>query len=253
IPPRRVTERAGFSNLLAWTLTGQGNGTQTFLDTQTTMFFDSGEACVFHPNATKTAVDTAVRKQPGYIATHNSNAYGEAANSLGITPSRGRDQPKYTVEEKFLGFYKPEVEDGWEDFIGPELCNQDPATFTGKKRTWMEGLEFIQKFGFFGLKGDGLTTLQLANNLVLLGICEPPEPEVMAAWIADKGDLGAFKGLRLLGFNVQHSDPLATRAAFLCVYNHLKENLSSEDKTTLGFSVIFLEHVLCKVQRWTSR
>jgi hypothetical protein len=75
----------------------------------------------------------------------------------------------------------------------------------------------------------------------------------MAAWIAEKGDLGAFKGLNLLGFKLEASDALATCAAFLCMYIHLDENLSPEDKKTLDFGVIFLEHLLCKVQCWTSR
>ncbi|KAJ7627901.1 hypothetical protein B0H17DRAFT_861885, partial [Mycena rosella] len=125
--------------------------------------------------------------------------------------------------------------------------------YTGKRPRWKAGLDFILEFGFYGLKSDGLTALQLANNLVFLGICEPPEPEAMAAWVSEKGDLGAFKGLRHLGFNLQQSDPTATRTAFLCVYNHLAEHLSAEDKDVLGFGVIFVEHALCKIQRWSQR
>ncbi|KAJ7103978.1 hypothetical protein B0H15DRAFT_766670 [Mycena belliarum] len=271
IPKRRVTEPLGLSNLLAWQLTGQGNGTRKFLDQQPTMFFESYQEClrVFddahrsnlelreqyqrsHPNASDETVEAAVKKQAGYIPTHNSNAYGEAANSLGITPSRGRELPKYTLEEKFLPFFEPHVQDRWIEFLG-ELAGRDPDSYTGKRPSWKEGLDFIQEFGFYGLKSDGLTTLQLANNLVLLGVCDPPEPETMAAWIAEKGDLGAFKGLRHLGFNLQQSDPLATRAAFLCVYDHLAEHLSAEDKAALGFGVIFVEHALCKIQRWSYR
>ncbi|KAJ7429677.1 hypothetical protein B0H11DRAFT_1766775 [Mycena galericulata] len=269
IPARRVTERLGLSNLLAWSLTGQGNGTRAFLDQQQTMFFESGQDClrVFddahrsnlalkeaymqeHPTASEDTANKAIKKQAGYIPTHNNNAYGEAANSLGITPGRKNGEPNWTLEEKFLPYFETNVQDRWIEFLG-DLAGKDPANYDGDRPTWKAGLDFIQEFGFFGLKTDCLTALQLANNLVILGVCQSPEPEVMATWIAEKGDLGAFKGLQHLGFNIQSLDPLATRAAFLCVYNHLDENLSVADKRDLGFGVIFVEHALCKVQRWS--
>ncbi|KAJ7615305.1 hypothetical protein B0H17DRAFT_1152853, partial [Mycena rosella] len=211
ISPSRVTERLGFSNLLVWQLTGQGSGTREFLDQQPTMFFDSGNDClrVFHdahqrnmdlkeayqqqhPEASNETAEAAIRKQPGYIPTHNSNAYGEAANSLGLTPSRKEGLPKWTLEEKLLPYFAVDLY--W-------------------KAPKVEGRAgFYTEFGFYGLKSDGLTALQLANNLVFLGICEPPEPEAMAAWVSEK-----------------------------------------EDKDVLGFGVIFVEHALCKIQRWSQR
>ncbi|KAK7041038.1 hypothetical protein R3P38DRAFT_2512186, partial [Favolaschia claudopus] len=270
IPQQRVTERLGFSNLVAWHLTGQGIGTQSLLQQRQTMFFDSGDQCVQvfrdadsgnsvlreeylknHPGTDEKKVEAAIKRVAGYVATHNANAYGEASNSLTLTPGR-KDEPKYTIEEKFLPFFTDNVQDRYVEFLGP-LHNQDPTTYVGPRHTWSETIAFIQSFQFFGMMNDGLTTLQLANNMALLGICKLPEADEMAAWIASKGELGAFKGLTHLGFNLRGSDPLATRAAFLCVYNHLNTHLSEDDKEKLGFGVIFCEHVLCKVQRWNFR
>ena len=45
----------------------------------------------------------------------------------------------------------------------------------------------------------------------------------------------------------------AVRRAFACVYFFLHNNLSEEDKRTLGFGTIFVEHLLCKIARWTVR
>ncbi|KAJ6450336.1 hypothetical protein C8R47DRAFT_998916 [Mycena vitilis] len=269
IPPNRATGALGLSNLLAWQLTGQGGGTRIFLDTQDTMFFESVDQCLqvfgdahshnmdmmeayqeLHPDATDKVVDAAVKRQPGYIPTHNTNAYGEATNFLGITPTHTKDKQKWTLEEKFKPLYESNVQQRWAEFLG-DMSGQDPETFTGKKKNWKEALDFIQEFGFYGLRSDGLTTLQLANNLVVLGICEEPDPESMAAWISGRGELGAFKGLKLLGFNLNASDPLATRTAFICVHDHLAKHLSREAKALLGFGVIFVEHTLCKVKRWT--
>jgi hypothetical protein len=43
------------------------------------------------------------------------------------------------------------------------------------------------------------------------------------------------------------------RCAFGCVYGHLERYLTDDDKQLLGFSTIFVEHVLCKVVRWNHR
>ncbi|KAK7029298.1 hypothetical protein R3P38DRAFT_3267066 [Favolaschia claudopus] len=277
IPPHQATGRQGLSNLLAWHLTGQGNGTQGFLDTQETMCFKTGQACVQaftdadHKNdplredfgkrhsiappptaENEKKIEDGIKKMAGYVPTHNANAYGEAADSLNLKPSRKDGKPKLTIEEKFLPLYTAEVQNAYAEYLR-DLLDQDPETYCGKRKKWKETLDFIQSFEFYGMKSDGLTTLQLANNMALLGICEHPQAEEMAAWIAEKGELGAYKGLKHLGFNLNGSDPLATRAAFLCLYNHLDTHLSVEDKKTLGFGVIFCEHVLCKVQRWQFR
>ncbi|KAL0056898.1 hypothetical protein AAF712_016487 [Marasmius tenuissimus] len=61
---------------------------------------------------------------------------------------------------------------------------------------------------------------------------------------------GALKGLLFLGFNVRNSKPIAITLAFKCVYNFLDNHLSPQDKALLGFDVIFVEHLLCKVKRW---
>ncbi|KAJ7143240.1 hypothetical protein C8R46DRAFT_838879, partial [Mycena filopes] len=61
--------------------------------------------------------------------------------------------------------------------------------------TWFEGVEMICSLCIDGVKGNGLTTLQMANNLVLLGIIVEPTPGQLGTWITDNPSLGAFKGL----------------------------------------------------------
>jgi len=39
----------------------------------------------------------------------------------------------------------------------------------------------------------------------------------------------------------------------MIVYNHLDQFLTEDNKKILGFSPIFVEHLLCKVVRWESR
>ncbi|KAJ7232100.1 hypothetical protein C8J57DRAFT_1030944, partial [Mycena rebaudengoi] len=186
------------------------------------------------------------------LPTHNANMYGQAANSLNLTPSQKKGEAKFTLTEKFLPLYDDQVQTEWMTFLGA-MAGQDPRTYTGKRPSWKDGLDFIQTLKLFGVMGEGLTTLQLANNLAILGICDNPDASSMAAWISGLKELGAFKGLQVLGFNLRLSDPIATCAAFLCVYNHLDNHLTDKDKEELGFGAIFVEHALCKVQRWSLR
>ncbi|KAJ6622853.1 hypothetical protein B0H10DRAFT_1787539, partial [Mycena sp. CBHHK59/15] len=123
----------------------------------------------------------------------------------------------------------------------------------GTKRSWAEALELVQQLGFDGVKDSGLTTLQFANNLVLLGICRPPTADEMAIWISENPKLGAFKALKALGFNLAENDLLLTRIAFRVVYDHFENFLIPADKLLLGFGAIFVEHVLCKITRWQDR
>src|ERR1700761_1976412 len=56
-----------------------------------------------------------------------------------------------------------------------------------------------------------------------------------------------------MGFSIRTSDPLVVRAAFFCVIVHMDKFLSPKAKEALGYSPIFVEHVLCKVKGWISR
>jgi hypothetical protein len=97
----------------------------------------------------------------------------------------------------------------------------------------------------------GLTLLQLTNNLACLGICQKPTLDELGIWISHHYDLGAMAGLQFLGFRLSVGQPRRTATALKVLYNHLDANLTVEDKETLVFNTIFLEHLLCKVARWS--
>ena len=82
---------------------------------------------------------------------------------------------------------------------------------------------------------------------------DPPEPDEVAQWIFHNQSLGAFAGFAGIGFILPSRDLDATRAAFACVFRHLDENLTREDKEILFFGPIFVEHLLCKIGQWKSR
>ncbi|KAJ6579868.1 hypothetical protein B0H10DRAFT_1835089 [Mycena sp. CBHHK59/15] len=268
IPGYKATTAVGMSNLLAWMLTGQGFSTSKFLD-QHPFFFDNAATCISHfeeAQESNAAIKTqyllshpktsapALKQLTEYMVLDDPNVWGQASNELSLTPTiRNSGGKTRSLPQKFNPCFSQKiVQEPWKKWLGP-LFGKNPAEYLGPRHSWLEGVDLIQSFGINGVKGNGLTTLQLANNLVFLGICVEPTAAEMGAWIADNTTLGAFKGLVLLGFNITASDPVGTRVAFQVFYDHCDRFLSNEDKQFLGFGPIFVEHLLCKVQRWQER
>ncbi|KAE9406573.1 hypothetical protein BT96DRAFT_774745, partial [Gymnopus androsaceus JB14] len=99
--------------------------------------------------------------------------------------------------------------------------------------------------------GSGITQMQFANTLALLGICDLPSCDTMAKIVQANKRMGAFEGLQRLGLQVNaRSAETHVRAAFRCVYDALDHLLTPRDKALLCFNAIFVEHLLCKVSRW---
>ncbi|KAF6742659.1 hypothetical protein DFP72DRAFT_860264 [Ephemerocybe angulata] len=66
----------------------------------------------------------------------------------------------------------------WVAWLG-NLCGKDPATWLGKRKTWMEAFTMIRSLGIHGISVEGLCTLWMANALALLRVvAEPTETEL---------------------------------------------------------------------------
>jgi hypothetical protein len=188
---------------------------------------------------------------PSYTQTYNACIWGQASNHLLLQPTFGKGKHKKvcSIEQKFAPYFVDTVQNKWCAWLGA-LLDQDPATYAGEKNSWASALRFILDLKVLGFQ-SGLTPLQFANNLVFLGICDPPTSEEVASWIADNKSLGAYNGLVRLGFSLTGYASIV--AAYMVVYNHLDTHLSVDDKRQLGFGALFVEHVLCKVGRWEYR
>ncbi|KAF6756085.1 hypothetical protein DFP72DRAFT_793423, partial [Ephemerocybe angulata] len=109
----------------------------------------------------------------------------------------------------------------------------------------------IRSLKIRGISGEGLCTLQMANALALSGVVTEPTETELADWIWGHKGLGAWKGLGVLGFQLDNTT--AVRCAVKATLDHMKKHMSKEDAETLGLGPLFLEHVLCKVKRWNAR
>ncbi|KAK6977795.1 hypothetical protein R3P38DRAFT_2581081 [Favolaschia claudopus] len=264
LPPSKLTERQGISRLLAYMGTGQGNKTLDFLlNGKFPMAFNDLMECVAHFEAAElnnitiladyhAGASSRATSLAGYKQTFNACIWGQASNHLLLQPTigKGDHKRKYTLLEKFGPYFSERVQTLWCGFLG-DLLGKNPETYTGDKKSWADALKFIIDLKVLGFQ-SGLTPLQFANNLVFLGICTPPAPEEVGAWIASNKTLGAYNGLTQLGFNL-NTGYASIVAAYLVVYNHLDTHLCDDDKKRLGFGTLFVEHLLCKVGRWEYR
>ncbi|KAJ7231690.1 hypothetical protein B0H12DRAFT_1239877 [Mycena haematopus] len=271
IPPSKATTDLGLSNLVVWMITGQGYSTSKFLSQhpERFFFFNDAEECINHfreaqdanasiiadylrnhPRATFATLKTL----PNYMILDDVNVWGQASNELGLNPTiRGSGGRRATLEDKLTDPFCPtKVRSMWKEWLG-EMYGQDPQVYSGPRHTWKEAIVLIQSLGINGVKGDGLTTLQLANNLVFLSICHEPTSAELGEWISHNPKLGAYKGLCLLRFKLAELDPIAIQVAFQIVYGHLDRWMTASDKEYFGFGAIFVEHLLCKVKRWMER
>ena len=244
LPPSVLVTPLGFSSLLVWMATGQGNLTTEFIESNVMNFGSLDEAvATFQRAHDQNALGHT-------IAFDNMKVWGQSAKALSFKAKKGM-----TIREKLAPFFEKDVQDAWMKELGPELAyHPNPKSYTGKRPTFTDITSFAKKHKLLGLM-DGLTQLQFANNLVLAGIVTPPTVDEIAPWIAKHPRLGAYGGLKAMGFRIAPNnvgEPWV-RAAFQCIYDHFDLHLSPEDKVELDFGVIFVEHILCKLVRWQGR
>ena len=264
LPGVKLTGRVGLSNLLAWMGTGQGNNTELFLrhtvasggfySTTKENLVRKFEAVLTHnalllaDQRSSSIKHVKAKSIPGYIPLDDIRIWGQPANLLSATPTLPNNE-KCTLEDKFSPYFSDFVQDSWMELLG-DLVGLDPAEYTGNLPCWRDGMDLMAKLTLQGFM-SGLTVFQLVNNLVFLGILSMPTENDIADWIFENPTLGANRGLIQLGFVL--TDCTSVRCAFGCVYGHLERYLTDDDKQLLGFSTIFVEHVLCKVVRWNNR
>ncbi|KAG1840155.1 hypothetical protein F4604DRAFT_1500227, partial [Suillus subluteus] len=159
----------------------------------------------------------------------------------------GGPKKRITLDDKFEEYFDKDVQDSWLQLLG-DLAGNNPETYEGQKPKYGDIKRWLNTIKLTCFS-SGLTPLQFCNNAVDLKICDPPGVEEMAAWVGENRHLGAGGGLQALGFQVDLRKSL--EAAFEVVYRHLEQHLHEEDKAVLRFSPIFVEHLLCKVARFS--
>jgi hypothetical protein len=266
LPGELLTSKNGLSNLLSWMGTGQGFKTRSFLETfsHDKQFFSSNLEDTINKFQAVVAQNAVIvsrypehqRPQdlPGIISVDDMLVWGQPNHLLSSTPTKekiGKYSIKFTLQEKFAPYWDNKVQNAWVAFLHDMLDN-DPTTHIGPRQAWRNVSSLLENLDITGF-GSGLTPFQLANHLVALKIVEPPTVLDIADWIYKNPKLGAFRGLKDLGFSVSQKNLMSVRGAFTCIYRFFEEHLTEEDKSVLFFGPIFMEHLLCKLPRWKSR
>ncbi|KDQ53090.1 hypothetical protein JAAARDRAFT_100234, partial [Jaapia argillacea MUCL 33604] len=112
-------------------------------------------------------------------------------------------------------------------------------------KTWSEALALLTSLNIPTFSSE-LTSFQAAHHLAYTGICQMPTIEDIGLWISKNTNKGAYSSLANMGL-LSISGAVTITAAFRVVYDHLNTYLTKDDQQELGFDVIFVEHVLCKV------
>lgn len=254
-----LTSAAGLSAATMFFSTGQGWGTQTWLDyleARGQRFFSRDAQLMVAKFDLETEHNASCSPATRIFAS-DSKVYGQPSNALSLHPTiskrtgglKEKAVEKETTQQKVEHCYNSRMEAAWLEWLG-DLFEKDPASWEGVRHSWTETVEMIARTKVPGL-GGGLCTLQLANTLALVGVAEKPSSAEMADWIWVNNKKGAFKGLEKLGFKLDTTT--AVRCAFHAVYSHLLGSMSKDDQATVGLDAIFVEHLLCKVSRWQGR
>ena len=266
LPGELLTSEYGLSNLLSWMGTGQGFKTQSFLEsfTHNKQFFSSkleDMIEIFQAIVAQNALIVSRYPEhprphdlPGIIPVDDMLVWGQPNHLLSSAPTKekiGKYSIKFTLREKFAPYWANEVQNAWVAFLGDMLDN-NPTTHIGARQAWRDVSSLLENLDITGF-GSGLTPFQLANHLVALKIVNPPTVVDIADWIYKNPKLGAFRGLKDLGFSVSSKNLMSVRGAFTCIYQFFEEHLTEQDKSLLSFGPIFTEHLLCKLPRWKSR
>ncbi|KAJ7582350.1 hypothetical protein C8J56DRAFT_793166 [Mycena floridula] len=237
----------GLSNLLVRIGTGQGNRTSAFLQKDLNVWLTSSAQTVRIFDRVWFANGRPDCRDP--IKFDNPHCWGQFCSAFSLLQQKPNQNLRPHFEARFDPMFSQEIKDLWAAFFDPATYKDDP-TYDGVKPTYQHALNLSKATGIKGF-ASGITQMQFANCLVFLGLVYPPSSDEMADVVLENKDKGAFEGLQRLGFAVSsHSSQPMVRSAFRCVYDFLDHNLSAEDRHILGFSAIFVEHLLCKVSRW---
>ena len=186
---------------------------------------------------------------PGIIPVDDMLVWGQPNHLLSSTPMKEKIcgyMIKFTLKEKFTSYWTNEVQIAWVAFLD-NMLDKDPETI-GPHKTWCNIGSLLENLNITGF-GSGLTPFQFANHLIVLNIVHPPTVFDMADWIHKHPKLGAFQGLKDLGFSVSMKNLMSVQGAFGCIYHFFEEHLTEQDKLLLLFGPIFMEHILCKILR----
>ncbi|PPR04901.1 hypothetical protein CVT24_007176 [Panaeolus cyanescens] len=182
--------------------------------------------------------------------------WGQSSRSFSLAPDGAA---KFTtVQDKFEPYWTESVQKTWMEFLGP-ILDQDPFQLcTENIPTWTTAYHMLVNLQIRGFQ-TGLTVFQCANNLALLGICREPTCTELVTWISKHKHLGAWKAIKTLDFVTDSRQQgskqpnLSIYAIFYILWKHLDDSLTDSDKQILGFGPMFVEHLLCKVRRYTKR
>ena len=131
------------------------------------------------------------------VKVSNPTIWGVACASLDLFPhvfqhSLTDTKWREAIHQKLSSYWTETTRDFWRNFLVDMLDHPDSVDYCGSRcHFWKETLWLASDLDVSPFC-NGLTQLQFTNNLVILGICSPPNLQEIANWIVRHLKLGAF-------------------------------------------------------------
>ncbi|KAF9028348.1 hypothetical protein BDZ89DRAFT_986805 [Hymenopellis radicata] len=249
----RLTSEYGLSNMLVRFGTGQGLKTEEFMTSHLHRWFTSYTECLEVFEHARQSNQGCPKKEK--IKFSNGQCWGQPCWQLSLDDVKKRTDTTKTprcFRERFEPMFAASLLKTWKTHLGEAVFDKDLSDVSIQDLPSYETTQkMIEGIGIQGFGSKSITSMQLANFMALVGLCRLPSVETMGS-LTWKNGKGALNGLVNLGFDVRNAGERDVIRAFKCVYDYLDHYLSAGDKETLGFGAIFVEHLLCKVIRWSN-
>jgi hypothetical protein len=230
-----MREKEGLANLVLALTTGQGEGTMGYFKSHFMFSRDAGthlKSFTTFWERERHRVEQDGSKKTKALCIDDPVCFGTCCGHLAFKRNVSTDRPCF--EDKIDPIFRPAIFDLW-------------TTFLSKTSTFQDALALGPASGIIGLGSNSLTGMQLANTLSLMGFCSAPTYSDMATLIYS-GKRGSLEGLQRVGFNACSVN--AVERSLTILYRVLDHHLSQDHKAAIGFGLVFLEHLLCKISRW---
>jgi len=139
----------------------------------------------------------------------------------------------------------------WNDMFNNQAKPSVEEVFNWLKKSVPSEKDSTKKVKLFPNIGS-LTALLICGDLVEAGILSMPSIEDWSGIIYRLGK-GAKAGMAMFGLTRKNSSKTEVCDAFALLDRTLQRELRTDEKDSMGYNIIMLEHALCKIKRLTAR
>ena len=163
----------------------------------------------------------------------------------------GRDEEEYYVNQNCYGRNQrtrsTELLEGYwnQRKLWNRIFNQNTKPTINQVFNWLTGTDY-GKSRFYNI--GSLSALLICGDLIEADLVLMPSPKELGE-IIYKIKKGAMDGMEKIGLVKNNANVEEVCEAFTSLDLALQQELTDDEKETMGYNIIMLEHTLCKIKR----